>query len=139
MSKHKSFGARLQRDVASTWTNCGQIDSVGDFAFEKGEIDVTTHDSTGGFREKLTHLIDHEDMDVVVLFDPADTHHQYFRDQAADVDAAAESFRILFSDGTTWEFSAFVKGFRVNSQTVDGRLEATIRLMPTGAPDFSPA
>jgi predicted secreted protein len=110
--------------------------SVGDFELDLGdteEIDVTTHDSSGSYRETVNGFKAPADISIPLTYQPEATSHAYL---LAAHGGTAETFRVILPDAgaQTFEFDAIVKGFRV-SAPVDGKLEATVTIKPTG--DFT--
>lgn len=136
MAKYAAKGAILKyENPASTWNT---IPAVGDFELDLGdteEIDVTTHDSAGSFRETVNGFKAPAEISFPLVYDPANTHHEYLR---ANHGGTAVGFQVILPDAgaATFEFEAIIKGFRV-SAPVDGRLEATVTVKPTGAITFT--
>ena len=136
MAKYAAKGAILKYENPASTFNV--IPAVGDFELDLGdteEIDVTTHDSTGSFRETVNGFKAPSEISFPLVFDPANTHHLYLQTNHG---ATAVTFQVILPDdgAATYEFDAIIKGFRV-SAPVDGRLEATVTVKPTGAISFS--
>ena len=138
MAKYSAFGAQLLRLISSTYTAVAGIAKVGDFSVMRETVDCTTHDGDG-FREYLATLGDTEEFDLTLLFDPADSSHEYFRDQVRNrLNSSGETFRTRLSSAATeqWEFTAIVTKFTLTEREIDGRLEAVVTFRPSGRPTF---
>lgn len=136
MAKYAAKGASISyENPASTWN---VIPAVGDFELDLGdteEIDVTTHDSAGSYRETVNGFKAPAEISFPIVYDPAEADHEYLR---ANHGGTAKAFKIILPDAgnAQFAFSAIIKGFRV-SAPVDGRLEATVSVKPTGDITFT--
>lgn len=130
MAKYAAKGAIIKVEISAVATT---IPAVGDFELDLGdaeEIDVTTHDSAGSYREFVNGFKNAAEISFPIVYDPANATHEYLRANHA---GAAQTFQIVLPDAgaATFDFDALIKGFRV-SAPVDGRLEATVTIKPTG-------
>jgi predicted secreted protein len=136
MAKYAAKGAQLHyENPASTWV---LVTALGDFTLNLGEteqIDVTTHDSAGSYREFLNGFKNASEFSPVLKYDPVATSHEYLR---AAHGGTAKSFRVTLPDAGNAQFffDGIVTGFEV-SAPVDGALEATVTIKPTGEITFS--
>jgi len=141
MAKAKTFGALLQWDNASVWTDIAQLARLGEVNLVTKEfVDCTAHDSAGGFREYLATLMDTDEFDAELQFDPADAGHTHLL--TASVSLTPEDWRVVYPDAgtTTWEFTGNISKMTVNEATVDGILMATVTFKrTTAAPTQDPA
>ena len=85
-----------------TQVTVGMLRSVGEIAPDSEEIDVTTLDSTGGYREYVQGLRD------------------------------AGAVEVGFPDGSKATFNAFVKGYTLGAAEVDGAVGFGAVLRITG-------
>lgn len=136
MAKYAAKGAIIKYENPASTFNV--IPAVGDFELDLGdteEIDVTTHDSAGSYRETVNGFIAPAEISFPLVYDPADTHHAFL---LTNHGGSALTFQVILPDtgAGTFEFDAIIKGFRV-SAPVDGRLEATVSIKPTGAIVFT--
>jgi predicted secreted protein len=137
--KYAAFGAKLQYDNASTWTDIAGIRDISGPGMSADTVDVTTHDSTNNSREFLKTLIDYGEISFDVVFDPEETAGQakLFAEMQA---TTSDSYRVVFNttNDETWEFVAFVTGFEP-SQPVEGEISASVTMKITGKPNFNPS
>ena len=106
----------------------GRLTSVGEIAPEAEEVDVTTLESTGGYREYMQGFRDAGEIAVSGFHQAGDAGQAALR--AAFDSGEAGSVEVLFSDGTTVSFSAFVKSCSLGAAEVDGAVgfSAVLRL-----------
>lgn len=113
--------------TGSTAVTIGSLTSIGELSPTADELDVTTLDSTGGYRE---FVVGFKDSGEVTLTG-------YHKDDAGQKAARTAfnnnetgEFVITFSDGATFTFDGFFKGYTVGSVEVDGAVGfgATIRV-----------
>ena len=106
----------------------GRLTSVGEIAPEAEELDVTTLESTGGYREYMQGFRDSGELELTGYHDASDAGQKAIR--AAFASGAAGAFEVDFPDGTTVSFSGFVKSHSIGSAEVDGVIGfgATIRI-----------
>jgi hypothetical protein len=114
------------------------IPSLGDITLGVGQTELlkaTTHDSSGSFHEYINGFKDSDEISVKVIYDPSNVVHEYLR---AAHGGTAEVFTLVLPDAgaATFVFSALVRGFSVDAP-VEGILEATYVLKPTGAVTFT--
>lgn len=106
-----AFGTILTRNAHPI----AELNNIGDIELSQEFIDVTTHDSTGGYREFIAAKI-REAGEVVVEgnFLATDTNGQI--GLKSDLEAGTvQNFVITFPDGTTWTFTAVVSKFSISS------------------------
>lgn len=113
----------------------GKLTKVGEIAPEAEEVDVTTLDSTGGYREYMQGWRDAGTIAVSGFFDSGDAGQTALR--TAFASGAAGAFEVAFADGSKSTFSAFVKRFSVGSAEVDGAVGFSAQLRATGAITFT--
>ena len=99
-----------------TQVTVGMLRSVGEIASDSEEIDVTTLDSTGGYREYVQGL--------------RDAGQKALREAYASGDAGA--VEVGFPDGSKATFNAFVKGYTLGAAEVDGAVGFGAVLRITG-------
>lgn len=106
----------------------GKLTSVGEIAPEAEELDVTTLDSEGGYREYLQGFKDAGELEVSGYHHKNDAGQTALR-TAFDTGAPGK-VEIAFPDGTKASFSAYVKSHSIGSAEVDGAIGfgATLRL-----------
>jgi predicted secreted protein len=128
MAKYGAYGAILKRGAVTV----AQVRSISGPGLSLDTIDVTSHDSTGGWREFIAGLIDAGEVTAELIFDPDHASHVSLRTDL--VARAATSYSVTFTDTTpqVWSASAFVTGLSPTAE-VDGALVATATLKFTGA------
>lgn len=112
-------------------TAVGKLTSVGEISPASEELDVTTLDSEGGYREFIQGYRDSGEVELTGFFEKGDAGQAALR--AAYDSGAAGNAKVEFPDGATVTFRAFVKSYTLGSAEVDGAVGfgATLRL--TGA------
>ena len=131
MAKIKSFGVTVT--VASN--TIGGLKSVDIPETEVTDIDVTTHDSSGGYREFVGGLKDGGTVTLGGAYDIANTGQTYLR-TAANQGGAPVAVVVTFSDDSTASFNAFVKGYGVTNP-LDENVEFTSSLKVSGPVTFA--
>jgi len=114
----------------------GDLSSIGSPSITQEELDVTTLDSEGGYREFIGGFKDPGEVSISGFFVPSDLGQ-------ADIYAALESgdvqdFEIIYPAklGAAWSFQGIVTAFNVTSETEEAiGFEATIRV--SGKPSLN--
>lgn len=109
----------------------GKLTSIGEIAPDSEELDITTLDSEGGYREYMQGLKTSGEVTLAGYHDKTDAGQTALR--AAYASGAAGAFLVSFPDGTTAAFSAFVKGYKLGAAEIDKAVEFEITLRLTGA------
>lgn len=125
----KTKGTKLEiKTIGTTYVQVkGMTNFSGLGAGSAAVIDVTDFDSTA--KEKEMGLPDEGQVSVDMKFIAKDAGQQAMR--AARGTQAKTGFRITFSDGTKYEYDAFVLTFEKSAE-LDGVVEATATLEITG-------
>ena len=122
-------GTELQLGAGSplTYTKIAEINSFSGPGGSVSVIDVT--DLSSAAKEKLAGLNDNGQLSFEANFIPTNTQHLALR--TAKEAGTTCSFKLVFSDGTEWTFSAIVTGFSV-SGAVDGVTKASVTIDISG-------
>lgn len=124
MAKVKGLGTTLVFNSATV----GGLTSIGEITPDSEEIDVTSLDSSGGYREFLQGFKDSGELAVTGYHNKTDAGQVALRAGYAsgDVDACT----ITFPDSSTVTFNAYVKSFTIGAAEVDGAVGfgATLRI-----------
>jgi predicted secreted protein len=98
--------------------------------------DVTSHDSTGGFREFLPGLKDGDQVTAEMNWKPSNAVHKQLRIDAYA--AALKTFNIVLPDVTdnTCAFSGYITGYP-GQANVGEPLKNTLTIKVTGMPTWS--
>ena len=138
------YGAKLQiSDMAetATFSDVAEIEGLSGPSLSADEIDVTTHDTTDGYREFIQGLKDAGELSVEANFIPTEDTHKESADAsllAAYNSGEKTDFKLVFPDAnsTEWAFSAIVTGFEVDIP-VDEKMTFSCTLKLSGKPTFN--
>jgi len=126
----RAFGTTLARNG----NTIAEINNIGGLDLKMDTIDVTTHDSTSGFREFLGGLIDAGEVSIEGNLYPGDSNGQVYL--LTDMtNRTAQAFVITFpaAMATTWTFTALVTAFKTGAPH-DGAVSFSATLKVTGVP-----
>ena len=132
MAATRSQGTTLKFTPENgTQVTVGRLSSVGEIAPEAEELDVTTLDSAGGYREFIQGFRDSGELEISGFHDGGDEGQKALR--TAFESGASGRFEVAFPDGASVNFSGFVKGHSIGSAEVDGAIGfgAVIRISGT--------
>ena len=137
-----AYGSLLQRGNAATpeiFTTIAEVTNISGPSLSQEAIDVTSHSSSGAFREKVGGLLDGGEVTLDVNFVPTGaTHKEAEGGLLKDMtDRTVNNYKLIFSDvGTYWIFPALVTGF-VPDMAVEGKLGAAVTLTVSGEPTLA--
>ena len=120
----KSFGVAVTVNTIAI----GGLKDVTPGGVDVNFIDVTAHDSAGGWREFIGGLTDGGTLELTGNYDEADAGQVELRAERGQV----ASVIVTFSDATTSTFSAVVGGYSL-SNPLDDVVEFSCSLKVTGA------
>lgn len=112
-------GTLLQRYVAGSYVTIAEITKLGGPDMTAEDVDVTSHDSVGGFKEFISGLKEGGEVTFDANFVPDNaTHQRVISDFAAGTQA---QYQIVFPSPITakWQFLGHVKGFKASSDPVN--------------------
>lgn len=122
MSKMRALGTSLSYlptyDSAAAVTVVGALTSVGEITPDSEELDATTLDSAGGYREFLQGFKDSGELSLSGYHDGADAGQDTMR--SLYTSGALGYFWVTFPDRTTVAFNAYVKSHTSGAADVDG-------------------
>lgn len=124
MAKIKSFGV----GVTVATNAIGGLTDVSIPGIEVSMIDITSHDSSGGYREFVGGLKDAGTLELTGKYNYSDTGQDYLKDNPG----VSAAFVVTFSDSTKISFSAIIGGYTVNNP-LDDATEFTCSCKITGA------
>ena len=134
--------SKLAFGTTFTWNSqtVAKLTSIGGVELNIDMVDVTTHQSTSGFREVLPGLADAGEVALEGNFDYTDTAGQ----QAMVTDAAAKTSRtgvITFpaATGTTWTFTGYISKIKIGDNPIDGKIPFSASVKITGVPTLAVA
>lgn len=98
----------------------GRLTSVGEIEPDSEEVDVTTLESEGGYREYIQGFKDSGEVELSGFHDAGDAGQKALR--AAYAAGKSGAFEVDFPDGTKVTFSGFVKKHTMGAAEVDGAI-----------------
>lgn len=113
----------------------GRLTSIGEITSDSAEIDVTTLDSAGGYREFMQGWRDAGSLEISGYHAKGDAGQEALR--AAYESGESGQAVIAFSDGCTVSFSAFIKSHSIGAAAVDGAIGFGAVLRISGPISFS--
>ena len=131
-----AFGTTLKFTPAGgSQVVVGKLTSIGEISPDSEAVDVTTLDSSGGWRESMQGYKDAGEVEIAGFHVKNEAGQAALR--AAYASGQAGAVEIAFSDGCTVSFSAFVKSHTVGSAEVDGAIGFGAVLRVTGSVTFT--
>lgn len=125
--------------VALSWNGhtVAEVTEIGGLKFSVEFKDVTSHSSVNSFREKIATLLKAENIPIKGNFVPGDSDGQI----AMITDGKAKTPRTIIitfpsSISATWTATAYVGNFEIAGFGIDGSIEFTCELEPTGEPNL---
>ncbi len=122
MTKMRALGTSLSYlptyDSASAVTVVGSLTSIGEIAPDSEELDATTLDSPGGYREFLQGFKDSGELPLSGFHNADSAGQETMRTLYASGDLGY--FWVTFPDQTVVAFTAYVKSHTVGAADVDG-------------------
>lgn len=112
-------------------TRVGKLSSIGEIAPESEEMEITTLDSTDGYREYMQGVKSAGEIEVEGFFAAGDEGQVAIR--AAFASGAQAAFEIAFTDETRVEFSGFVKGYTIGASEIEKPIAFGARIRISGA------
>jgi len=133
MALTPGFGSVYKIDVSASLTLMVKVESCGPITWEKVLDEVTTHDSTGGYKEMAdTGKRMVNPFDVVLIWDQAQATHDAVRDAFVGT-SAVTWYSGSATGGDTLQTEMFVHKMELSmAQDKINRLKLTVQ--PTGAP-----
>lgn len=146
MTHHPSFGSQLQWDPngGTVYVAVGQVKDIAGPAIARGDIDVTDHDSSLGYREFLPGLVDGGNYTFTIGWDGQNANHLQGVGTGLMGDFEQDGCTL-----STWEhtltqcagtavltFAGYVNAFTMNN-AVEGEVTADIGVKISGKPTMS--
>lgn len=125
MAKTRALGTTITFNAKTI----GSLTSIGEITPDSEELDATTLDSTGGYREFLQGFKDSGEVTLSGYYDKADVGQQELITGYGNGEAKAVVITFPNSAGGA-SFNAYVKSFTIGSADVDGIVGfgATLRI-----------
>lgn len=131
MAKFAAKGAAIAYLSGTTYTTVANVAEISyDLGGVADKVDVTTHDTSGNYREYVSTWLQTGRVDVTLVYDPALVSHAWIRAQGGN----SKTFRVTLPDAgdATETFTGTLGALNV-SAGVDGRLEATFGIEIEGS------
>jgi predicted secreted protein len=136
MAGRDAFGTLLQRgdDAGAVFTTIANVTSIGGPERSRDTIDVTAHDSPGGWMEFVGSLKDGGEISCDINYDPAEVTHD-LDDDFDDVDPRHWRIVILpdTEDEHTWALTAILTKLG-DEFPYDDKMARSLTLKVTGKP-----
>lgn len=116
-------------------TAVGSVAAIGEIACDSEEIDVTTLDSEGGFREYIQGYRDAGVVKIEGYHDAGDAGQAAVREAYGT--GKAGDVVVAFPDGSEARFSGYVKGYTLGAAKVDGAVGFSAAIRISGAVEFA--
>lgn len=142
MTEYAAYGAALNLGDGAgveNFTAIAQCSNISGPGLEVNVLDVTSHDSPNGWREKIAGLKDGGEVTLTIHYDPANATHDATTGLLDEFRSGRVSnYQMVFPDAasTMWEFAALVSRFEPRAP-VDGALTADVRVTITGEPTLA--
>lgn len=120
---------------SSAWTALAEVTNINGPGFTRDMIEVTSLDSTGGWKEYLASFKDGGTVVISMNYTRAslDIFAASFNKSNAN---AVENYEIIFPDNTSIEFEAIVQDFPV-TVAVGSQITMEVTVKVTGAPTIN--
>lgn len=128
-------GTKFRRwDGAGNWENLAEVNSISGPTMTRDFIDVTSLDSTGGYREFITGFRDAGTVSLAMNF-TWDSYKKMLKDFQS---STAQNYEVLLPDtnGTSFEFSGLVTECPIEVPT-DDKVTANITIKVSGQVIFN--
>ena len=122
-------GTKFRRWSGSTWVALAEVNSITGPTMTRNFIDVTSLDSTGGYREFITGFRDAGTISLKMNFTPTS-----YKNMLTDFEtAAAQNYQIVLSDPdeTAFDFEGLVTEVPLSIPT-DDKITADVTIKITG-------
>lgn len=135
MSAERNLGTTLTK-VSGTEMVVGNLTSISEIGLESEEIDVTTLDSTSGFKEFIAGSMDAGEVTLAGIIKSEANMEDLL---ALALARTVESWEIETASGSMWEFDGFVKSFKEGEASVDGVRTFSMTIRISGEPTYTSA
>lgn len=137
MSAEKSLGTTLTKTLSGTEVAdlvVADLTSIGEIGLESDEIDVTTLDSTGGYKEFIAGFKDAGEVSLEGIIKSETAMETMLALAEAQT---VEEWTIETDSGSTWVFDGFVKIFKEGEASVEGVRTFTASIRVSGQPVYT--
>lgn len=137
MTAVRSLGTTLTKKKTASESKdllVADLTSIGEIGVESDEIDVTTLDSSGGYKEYIAGFKDAGEVSLAGIIKSEDAMEAML---ALAESQSLEEWTIETVNGSTWVFDGFVKSFKEAEATVDGVRGFSASIRVSGAPEYT--
>lgn len=130
-----AFGTQLKKGLAET--PIAELTAINGLDLTSDEVDITNHDSTGGFEEVMMTLKRTGSVSIEGNFLPGDAGQAALL--ADFLSTTKDTYKIVFPAdlGAEWEFEAYVKKPPSTEAPIDNVVPFTAELRVTGEPSLN--
>jgi hypothetical protein len=146
MTHHPAFGSQLKWDPAggTAYVAIGQVKDISGPSIARGDIDVSDHDSSDGYREFLPGLVDGGAYTFTIAWDSQNTAHLQGVGTGVIGDLEQDGCTLPAFQHTltqcagtaVWTFDGYVNGFTMNNP-VEGEITADLSVKISGKPTMT--
>lgn len=137
MAQQAAFGTIIAIDNGGSYSTVAFVRDVSGPNLSLDSIEVTTHASTGGWREFIPGLLDGGEVSLDLFIDLGEATQGNSTGILSEITGrTVEGFRITWPDSTTATFNALVTSWQPGA-VVDGALTGSVTLKVTGAVTFA--
>lgn len=133
MAAEKTLGTTLTLDPDGEATLISDLTTIGEIGVDSDEIDVTTLDSTGGYKEYIAGFKNAGEVTLAGIV-KSETNMEAML-ALAEAQTMSD-WEVEFPSGTVWTFSGFVKSWKETESTVEGVRGFTGSIRVSGAPIY---
>ena len=141
MAKYAAKGAQIaigndRGGASSQYTDIANFRSISSSGGEAERIDVTSHDSVGGYREFVQGFKGETSVTFEILYDPAHASHELLGALYASGEVRDIKITLTDDDASEIHFEAFVSTFPIPNLPIDDAMTVEITLTVAGAITF---
>lgn len=136
MSGKSAFGTSCQLSIASVYTTIARVSNIGGPKMKRDTKDVSAHDSTGQWMEKIATMKDGGEISLDINYDDDGSTDQAIFDLLDD--GTLTPFKIIFPTNNYFGGDCYVTGFEAGAPH-DDKLSASVTLTITGPVTFTTA
>lgn len=137
MAQRAAFGTIIAIDNGGSYSTVAFVRDVSGPNLSLDPIEVTTHASSGGWREFIPGLLDGGEVSLDLFIDLGEATQANSTGILSEITGrTVEGFRITWPDSSTATFNALVTSWQPGA-VVDGALTGSVTLKVTGAVTFA--
>ena len=144
MAGYKAIGSKLSVNTGTTsspvWTQIANLTTIGEIGLESDEIDVTTLDSVGDFKEYIGGAKDGGTIDLEGnIVTDAGLTELYTLANSRDIKEFKIEYPVKTGETTAafWSVTGYISSCKDGEKTVDGLLTFSAGIRVSGAPTFT--